>query len=182
MSGPALERVGARDPDRCKKNNGTSPCCYKAVPGSDFCNLHGGAMTGRALEKKQLRNIILQGEMGQRAQDMLQGGRLKDLTDEVILSRILLEGLLKNIKTPTDYLVYADKVNTTLKTTQSLVSSLQVIQEKNKELVDRATLFSIAEGILGVITAYVSDPDAQRKIGEEIYAVIIKGLGGEVQG
>jgi hypothetical protein len=181
MSGPALERVGARDPDRCKKNNGSGPCSYKAVPGSDFCNLHGGSATGRALEKKQLRNIILQGEMGQRAQDMLQGGRLKDLTDEVILSRILLEGLLKNIRTATDFLVYADKVNTTLKTTQSLVTSLQTIQEKNKELVDRATLFKIAEGILGVMTTHVLDPDVQRQLGEEIYAVIIKGLGGEIQ-
>lgn len=182
MSGPALERVGARDPMRCKKSNGNVACFYKCVPGSDFCNLHGGGATGRALERKQLRNIILQGEIGKRAGEMLTGGRLKDLTDEVILSRVMLEGLLKNIKSPTDYIVYADKVNTTLKTTQSLVESLQKIQEKNKELVDRATLFMIAEAILGVITAHIDDPDLQRQIGEEIYAVIITGLGGEVQG
>lgn len=181
MSGPALERVGARDPNRCKKSNGSVPCCYKATPGSDFCNLHGGGASGRALERKQLRNIILSGEIGKRAQEMLTGGRLKDLTDEVILSRVMLEGLLKNIKAPTDYIIYSDKVNSTLKATQSLVESLQKIQEKNKELVDRSTLFGIAEGILGVITAHVSDPDQQRQIGEEIYAIIIKGLGGEVQ-
>jgi hypothetical protein len=182
MSGPALERVGARDPMRCQKSNGNTACFYKCVPGSTFCNLHGGGATGRALEKKQLRNIILQGELGTRAQEMLTGGRLKDLTDEVVLSRVMLEGLLKNIKAPTDFIIYADKVNTTLKTTQSLIESLQKIQEKNKELVDRATLFTIAEAILGVITAHVSDPDEQRAIGEEIYAVVIKGLGGEVPG
>lgn len=182
MSGPALERVGARDPMRCKKSNGSTPCYYKCVPGSDYCNLHGGSATGRALEKKQLRNLILQGEMGQRASEMMAGGRLKDLTDEVILSRVLLEGILKNIKVNTDFIIYADKVNATLKTTQSLVESLQKVQEKNRELVDRATLFTIAEAILGVITAHIDDPDQQRKIGEEIYAVIIKGLGGEVSG
>lgn len=182
MSGPALERVGARDPMRCKKSNGDTACQYKCVVGSDFCHLHGGSATGRALEKKQLRNLILSGELGQRADAMLNGGRLKDLTDEVILSRVMLEGLAKNIKAPTDYIIYSDKINTTLKTTQSLIESLQKIQEKNKELVDRATLFTIAEGILGVITAHVSDPDLQRQIGEEIYAIIIRGLGGEVQG
>lgn len=181
MSGPALERVGARDPMRCKKSNGDVPCQYKCVVGSDYCNLHGGGSTGRALEKRQLRNIILSGEMGQRATDMLNGGRLKDLTDEIIICRVMLEGLVKNIKAPTDFIIYSDKVNTTLKTSQSLVESIQKIQEKNKELVDRATLFTIAEGILGVITAHVSDPDLQRQIGEEIYGVIIKGLGGEVQ-
>jgi len=113
---------------------------------------------------------------------MLQGGKLKDLTDEIILSRVILEGLAKNIKAPTDYMIYSDKMMTVLKTTQSLVESLQKVQEKNRELVDRATLFAIAEGILGVITANVSDPDTQRKIGEEIYAVIIAGLGGENAG
>jgi hypothetical protein len=182
MDGPALERVGARDPMRCKRSNGNVPCFYKCVTGSDFCNLHGGGASGRALDKRQLRNIILQGEIGTRAHEMLNGGSLKDLTDEVVLSRVMLEGLLKNIKTNTDFIIYSDKVNTTLKTTQSLVESLQKIQEKNKELVDRATLFTIAEGILGIITAHISDPDLQRQVGEEIYGIIIKGLGGEVQG
>lgn len=182
MSGPALERVGARDPMRCKKSNGTTACFYKCVGGSDFCNLHGGGAAVGAVHRQELRNIILQGEMGKRAGEMLRGGKLKDLTDEVILSRVLLEGLLRNIKGPTDFIVYADKVNTTLKTTQSLVESLQKIQEKNKELVDRATLFAIAEAILGVITTHVDDPDTQRQIGEEIYAVIVKGLGGEAAG
>lgn len=174
-----LVRVGTRDPNKCK---GPGPCHYRANPGSDYCSIHGSGSTSSSLEKKELRNIILQGELGQRAQDMLRGGRLKDLTDEVILSRVMLEGLLKNIKNPTDFIIYSDKVNTTLKTTQSLVESLQKIQEKNKELVDRATLFMIAEGILGIIIHHITDPDLQRKIGEEIYGVIIKGLGGEVSG
>lgn len=182
MTTSKLERVGVRDPNRCKQSNGSVPCIYKAVPGSDFCYLHGGSSTARALEKRQLRNIILQGEMGQRADEMIRGGRLKDLTDEVVLSRVLLEGIARQIKSPTDYVIFADKITTILKTTQSLVESLQRIQEKNKELVDRATLFTIAEGILAVIVHHIADPDLQRTVGEEIYGVIIKGLGGEVPG
>jgi hypothetical protein len=182
MSGPKLERVGTRDPNRCQQSNGNVACQYKSIPGSQFCPLHGGSATARSTEKRQLRNLILQGEMGQRAGEMLNTGRLKDLTDEVILARVMLEGLAKNIKSPTDYMIYSDKINSTLKTVQSLTETLQKIQEKNRELVDRATLFAIAEGILAVIAHHVTDPDSQVAIGREIYDVIIKGLGGEVPG
>lgn len=120
--------------------------------------------------------------MKTRADQMREGGRLKDLTDEVILARVLLEGLAKNIKSPSDYVIYSDKIAGVLKTTQGLVESLQKLQEKNKELVDRTTLFTIAEGILGVISQYVTDPDKQVAAGQEIYELIVKGLGGEVQG
>jgi hypothetical protein len=174
-----LVRVGLRDPHKCQHAGG---CSYRAVTGSTLCPLHGGASTALAAERREVRNIILQGEMGTRAEEMRRGGRLKDLTDEVILARVVLEGLARNIKSPTDYVIFSDKLMNVMKTTQGLVESLQKLQEKNRELVDRTTLFTIAEGILGVIAQYITDPDNQRAAGEDIYAIIIKGLGGEVPG
>jgi hypothetical protein len=176
----ALERVSARDPMRCQGNNGQGPCSYRAVPGSQFCPLHGGSMTAIATSKHALRNYILQADIGQRAQELANNPNLKNLTDEIALSRLTLENIFKQIKTSTDFLLFSDKITSILNVTKNLIESYQKIQERNRELVDRATLFTIAEGILAIIVNFIKDPDEQKAAGELIYECIIKGLGGSI--
>lgn len=177
MSDHAFVRVGPRHPNKCQHSE---QCHYQAVQGARSCPLHGGCITEQSNDRAQLKQLILRGALAQRAGEVNSGGQLKQLNDEVVIAKVLLESLVNLIKTPTDVMIYSDKITNTLKTTQSLVESLQKLQERNKELLDRETLFKIAESILTVITQHVLDPDLQRKIGEEIYGCVITGLGGNL--
>jgi len=175
-----FERVGPRHPNCCQGTIATGRCNYKAVDGSQFCPLHGGGAAAAGTKRAELRNYVLSTAYAQRAGQLANSGHLKDLTDEVALSRLTLESLLKLCKTDNDFLIYGDKINATIKNVQVLVESLQKMQERNKELLDKQTLFSIADDILQIIVSHVTDPDAQKECGEMIYVAIINRLGGEV--
>ena len=175
-----FQRVSHRDPNCCRASIPTGQCSYKAVKGSQHCPLHGGSIKAAADNRAQLRNILLQGALAQRASELAGSTHLKDLTDEVALSRLTLEQVLKKCQTENDFLLYSDKINTTIKTVQSLVESLQKIQEKNKELIDRPTLMKIVDLILAVIVQYVNDPDDQKACGEAIYGCIVTGFGEQI--
>lgn len=177
---PKLERVGPRHPECCQATLGTGRCHYKAAPGAQYCFLHGGGASAGKAKRQELKNYLIQSEHGRRAGELANSGALKDLTDEVALVRLALEGIIKTVKSNNDLLLYSDKISSLSRTIQGLVETVQKMQEKNKELIDRTTLLGITDGILNVILKYVEDPDNQRLIGEEIYECIIKGMGGEV--
>lgn len=176
----SLEKVGPRDPNVCQGNLGTGRCHYKAAEGSPYCLMHGGGPGNAAHKRNELRNYKLQSALAQRAGELANSSHLKDLTDEIALTRLSLEGILKNISQPTDFVIYSDKISSLVKTVQSLVESTQKLQEKNKELLDRQTLMGITDNILSIIVEYVTDPEAKRLIGEKIYECIIEGMGEQV--
>ena len=172
-----FERVGPRHPEACQGNTGNGRCNFRAVAGSQFCPIHGGGIARAANQRQELRNYTLSTIFGKRAAELASSTHLKDLTDEIALMRLSLESVLKLCKSDTDFLLYNDKIATSLKTVQSLIESMQKLQEKNKELVDRQTLMAVADDILSIILNYVGDPDRQKECGEAIYGCIINRLG-----
>lgn len=176
-----FERVGIKHPNCCKGHTGSGQCNFKAVENSAFCMIHGGRAKVAPNRASALKNYLIDTKIGQRAGELANSPALKDLTDEVALTRVTLEGIFKNIKNDTDFLIYYDKIAQLVRSVQILLESMQKMQEKNKELIDRQTLMIIADSIVTIIIQFVDDPDKQRECGEAIYGCIISGIGGQIQ-
>jgi hypothetical protein len=174
-----INRVGVDHPEVCGGNTGAGPCTYQREVGSLYCPLHGAANSKGTAEKAELRNLRINSIYAQRAKDLTQNSGIKCLGDEIALMRVTLETVFNSIKNENEMLMYADKIENLTKGVSNLVVAWQKLQERNKELLDRQTVMSIADGILEEIVRLVDNPDTIRQLADAIYNVVTKGLGGE---
>lgn len=168
-----IETVGPGHPSACQACFSHGPCPNLKSPHSDYCDKHQGFMATKTVARASLNNYIINSQYGQRAAEMARNPQFKNLTDEVTLVRVALETLFRKIKTDDDMLVYSERIIALTGTIQKLMESCQKIQERNKDLLDRATIFAIANDILAIMACSIDDVDLVAKMGDEIYESII---------
>lgn len=173
-----LERVGADHPQACQGGK-NGPCVYKALPGSTGCSLHAGSQASAASKRADLKNYKLNALFGNRAQELANSPKIKSLTEEIGLMRVALETIFNAISDANGMLLYADRIEKMVKGIQNLVTTTQMLQEKNKELLGRDTVMSIIDQILEKIVLRIEDPDIIKALADDCYEVVIKATGGE---
>lgn len=172
-----LQRVGPDHPEACQSNTGNGPCCYKREPNSLFCAIHGGGASSAAGERRELQNYKLNSVFADRASQLSNSPRIKSLTDEIALVRTALETVFNSIKSENEMVLYVDRIEKLSTTVSKLITTLQNIQEKNKELLGREVVMSIFDQILEKIVQRVGDPDVIKCLADDAYEIILKGIG-----
>lgn len=158
------------DPERCHAVNvgmSKDQCKLKAIPGSKFCALHGGIGVETAAKKQALANYRLQ-QYSERVADFANSSEVKNLREEIGITRMVLETLLNNCKKTTELLAYSDKISNLVGQVSRLIETAQKLEEKNNNLLDRKVIIVIADSIVTIIGQYISDPDKVNEIGAKI--------------
>lgn len=176
----ALERVSNDDPRACQKGTQAGPCPYKALEGSLYCPIHGGTPAALATEKADLKKYKLNSAYAGRAKDFAGSTDLKSLTDELALLRTSLEVIFNSIKNEGEMLLYSDKIEKLSKGIQSMVVDIQKLQERNRELLGKDTVFAIFDRIMQLLVEHVKDADVLLILAEKGCEIITNGVGGTV--
>lgn len=172
-----LERVGPDHPQACQGGK-NGPCPYKAEPGSDRCSIHGGSASSAASKRLELKNYKINSLYAERAADHASSPVVKNLTDEIGLMRTSLEVVFNSISSASEMLLYVDKIQKMTEGISKLITTLQTLQEKNKELLGRDTVMSIIDQILEKIVLRIDDPDIIQALADDCYQVVVKATGG----
>lgn len=166
MAENKFERVGEKDPNRCQGVDAHGQCQYKAVEGSKFCPRHCGAGPAAAA-KHELRNYRLRRYHEQVGEKANSTG-IKDLREEIGITRMLLQEILELCDNPNKLLMYSGQMSNLINQIQKLVTACQQLEEKNNNLLDRKVVIVIADSIVTLIGQYISDPDQLNEIGSRI--------------
>lgn len=167
-------RCAETDPCRCQGliQSGAQggQCCYKAIPGSKFCPMHGGQQLN-SQAKYHLAKYRLE-QYGMRVSEFAGDDNIKSLRDEVGILRMTLESLLNQCKQPNQLLLFIDKITTLVNQIRQTIESTHKLEEKTNQLLDRKVIVLIADNIVQIIGEHVKDPDVLLKIGEQVCASI----------
>jgi hypothetical protein len=177
-----MERVEEGDPLQCQSIFAHGQCPYKRVEHSEYCQMHGGNNAQQAHRKKSIHDYRLQLVDWQNRVDELAGSsHIKSLRGEIGILRMVMESVINQIKTPIQFPIFADKIQSVARDLKGLVETCQKIEERNKELLSKTEVFNIADAVVNVISNYIKDPDDLLAAGEELYAVIVGIASGENQ-
>lgn len=167
----SIERVGHSHPDVCQQGG----CAYRRLEGANYCQMHSGSIAALATQRNATRTYQLTAILGDKYSRMAaSGGRLKDLTEEITILRATLETVINRLKTDDEVALFADKISGLATNIGKLVEGTQRLEERNKELIDRQTLFEITDDIIKIIFQHVTDADAMANIAECVFETVMK--------
>ncbi len=174
-----LQRVERDDdPDRCQAVFAGGQCPYKRHEVSEYCIMHGGNKAVEAAKKRAVHDYKLQ-TYQERLDTLAGSANVKNLRGEIGILRIAMEETLAMIKTPNQFPLYADKLQSLARDLKGLVEVAQKIEERNRELLSKTEVFNIADAVVAIVADYITDPDQLLEVGELLNAAIIGIASGE---
>jgi hypothetical protein len=177
------ERCDPRDPCRCQGIVQGGPkagqCEFKAVPGSMFCPMHGGAPQIDANRKYQAAKYRLE-QYGTRVREFASDDMIKSLRDEIGILRMTLENVVNQCKNANQLVMFVDKISHLVNQIRQTVESTHKLEEKTAQLLDRRVIVIIADSIVQIIGEHVKDPDILQVMGSRICASIEAAASPEV--
>lgn len=145
------------DPYRCTGDNGN---CYKRMElGTRFCKfcLHKAGKLPKASKMYDLG-------LWKNDKQKFESGTV-DVKDELDISRMVLEKLIKSCQNETELLAASDRINNYLDRVSKTAAIKHKIDRATGQLLDRSTLMQFAENIVKAVNDIFSDhPDGVRKL------------------
>lgn len=177
-------RVPEDSPDRCQGIIKGAQCPYKKMENEQYCPMHGPTAS-HAQNKRKLHEYRLnQVRYKQRHDEFTSSSDIKNLAGEIGLVRLLIEELVNKIdpENTNQVLLYSDKISGLINQTHKLTLAFQSLQEKNRDLLSRATVFTIADAIVNILSDHIDDPDTLLLISEKLNDTISRIISGEDNG
>lgn len=146
---------GDDDPDRCQ---GVSPsrgqCINKKVPGSDYCPAHGGNKAVEAAGKASLRGYQL-ARWKDNLRQFSDDPKIKSLTDDTAILRMLVENLLNKCKDANDLEIHSGRIADLITRIEKLVTSGQRLDERTGSQLDKNAALRLGQEIANAISKQV---------------------------
>ena len=178
MAENKFKRCAPDDPNRCQSNGAKTQCPYLAVPGSQYCPMHGGHSALKAAEtaRKRVYNLAkYQDRIGEHANH----DQAKSLREEIGILRILLEGVMDQCKDQSDLLMYSNKISDLAIKIEKLVSSCHRLEAATGMLLDKGAALRIATEIVNIVGSHIEDPLILETIAQQIADCVIGAQPGE---
>lgn len=160
--------------DRCQNvSPARGQCMNVAMPQQKFCKAHISSNANQlGRESRKLYDLAM---FRARMDDMLSNEDFRTLSEELSLSRILLEELFKSTKGETNLLIInSTKINDCVSRIQKLVQAIHLIEKNSGELLDKNSIVQLAGNIINIITKYVDDVEAIKNISNDILEEVRK--------
>jgi len=138
-------------------------CNNDAVEDSDYCIKHGGSLVRKRKKVEGLRNYRLN-RYKQRADELVENDKLKDLRDEVAILRILLEERFNACENPSELILHSNNIADLVLKINTLVTSCHKLDMQLGDMLDRTTIIEMADKIIDLISDEVTDADALDRI------------------
>lgn len=174
-----FERVAEDSPLRCQGVFKHGQCPYKRMDDELYCPMHGPTASANQNKRKvhdfKLNNVRFR----QRHDEFTASDNLKNLSGEIGLTRLLIEELMNKLEGANELLIYSDKISGLIGQSMKLAVAFQSIQEKNRDLLSKATVFTIADAIVNILSDHITDPDELLLMSEKINVAISSIISGE---
>jgi len=162
-------KVKNGDPNQCQRPG----CLNIVVEGSTFCLAHGGHWSAYAAEKLRMRNYRLS-KFHKRANELSDSTEITSLRDEVGLLRMIIEEKINKCQDTTDLLLVSGPLSDLLMKTEKLVTSMQRLESKMGQHLDKSKIVQLAQTLIEIIARYVVNPETLDAIGEDFYKALAK--------
>jgi len=161
------------DPNRCQGiNSGKYQCLYKAVEGTKFCARHSAGTMQKKAEAKQAEYNYQLNRYRSRVIEFAENPKVKNLRDEVGVLRLLLETIVNRCNDDTNLMIYAGKISELVMKIDKVVTSCHSIEAKTGQVLDKTTVVNLAEGVVQILTKYVTDSEVLGLISNDITALL----------
>lgn len=166
-----------RDPEKqCKGLANGNPCYYERVDGSDYCAMHGGQAAVRAKRKKDMydfrKSQYFKNLANKHMQEFSKGKNKFDLSEELGITRIILQEILEKCTDDMELLRYNQKISTTVAQIEKLIISSLKLDQKLGALVSKDEMIEIAQALIESIQKYIKDPLVTKAIVEDFEKVL----------
>lgn len=155
------------DPDRCQGMLMGNQCYNKAVPGTQYCQIHGGLQIKQGQAKQAYKNYKLQ-KWQTRLDRMADSSAIKSLKEEVGILRMILEERLNQIMDETDLLLNSQYISDMVMKIEKVVSSMTKLDMQLGQMLDKQALMQMAAGLSTIISDEIEDQNLVRKIIDKI--------------
>lgn len=153
------------DPNRCKAVHASMPCPYLSIEGAEYCPRHAAAFNRRE-KKSELQNYYLT-KFKARVEAKISSPRLKSLTEEVGILRLVLEEVLEGCANDFDLVLYSSKINEIITCIKSTLEASTKLEEKANLTLDKGQVTIIASRIIEIISARLDETHV-KEVAEEI--------------
>ncbi len=172
------ERCDPADPNRCQGTYQHGQCPYLAAEGSKFCVRHGANKQIEAAENKKVHDYRLH-KWQLRMDEFAASERLTSLRGEIGILRVMLEETLNMCEDAQQLMLYSHRVQDLTMKIDKLVNSLNKIELKTGNLLDKSQALILAAQIVDIIGEHVSDRVAIDKISDQLIELVVKLAGKE---
>ena len=173
------------DPNRCggPGDRGEGQCSFLSVEGtvtkgpmSGRCAKHGGTSAITGQEKKRYHDFLL-GKWQQRVDDFSASERITNLHGELGILRMQIEVIVAQCHSEQDLMLYSSKISDLTMKANTLVTSIDKIQSRSGNLLNKSAALVLAGKIVDIIAAEIHDPAKQERISNGIIDLVAKLAG-----
>jgi hypothetical protein len=139
------------DTNRCKGPSQAGQCLRRSVPGSEFCEIHGG--TNKIKQKEELRSYLLTQVDSARRLAQLQDSHdpVRELRDAISLTHLLIERRMNLIQTDADLMVACSSLKGLIETMDRLVNSATRIEQHLGQLLSKDTVLNLGQLVVNIL-------------------------------
>lgn len=150
----------------CKAPMSSGPCRHYALPGKDYCSMHQNVYT-RTENAKSIYQFRL-AQYQARVDELADHPQLRSLTNELAVSRMVLEEIVNKCDNEAKFLAYQPRIHQMLQLVGDLTVKCQRLEQQFGGLLSINEVFQILDAFADIIGKYVTDAAIVRRISEEI--------------
>ena len=164
------------DPQRCQGIiAGKQQCNKKAVPGSNYCPLHGANSRIQAIKAESLRNYRLT-KFRKSVQEKSNSSAIKSLRDEVGILRMMLEEKLNMCEDVHDLILQSGPIGQMVLNIERVVTSCHKLEDSMGQLLDSQAVLRFANRIIDIIGENIQDTEVLEKIANQIMGEVSESV------
>lgn len=162
------ERVAEDSPDRCQAVISTrGQCLNRRVEGSDYCMAHGGNRGKAKLKREKMRMYHIE-RFQNKLNSMEDHERIKTLTSEIAVLRMLLEVRLKQCQDDHDLVLHSQSLSNLVASIEKVVTSCTRLDKQLGSMLDPTQAIQWMSEVVEIIGNYIEDEAVLDSISEEI--------------
>lgn len=156
---------------QCEYITSTGQCSREAVPPSRFCEQHSATSAQTVINQYRIANRVL----GDAPERFAAAEQLKDLRGEIVVLKSLLERRINIAENDAELIASTPAIKDLAAAIEKLTVSAHNMDVKLANLLDKKTLMSLAQEIIGIIEEnirpLVDTTPSNEKVDETVEAI-----------
>lgn len=166
-----ITKVEEDNPWRCSATTRQGQCLNKATTLGGTCLIHGGNKAQEAAEKRSIDQYRV-AKFQVRMKEFASSPKLKTLSDEVAILRMLLEEQLNQCNDASDLVLKSHLISDLVTKVEKTVKSCHSLETSLGGLMNKQDILVIATEIINVISSEVDDEIILERISDGIISIV----------
>jgi len=166
----------ANDPNRCQHVIPSQGQCWNlSVAEGNRCLAHGGNKQTAAAENQRLRNYrISQAKIALIANGMNDSDSVKNLRDEILLLRMLLQEFINvRCQTSNDLVIFSGPIADLVMKVTTVVEKCHKLEGSMGQLMDKQGILQFATEVIQIVSdEFQDEPERVSKLADKLFAAV----------